>query len=327
MMYRSIRNIPVKLCCVLLAAVMLLCGCDNGQPAEITETTEITDSGIAPINISGEVFQLGGKSAEAAELSDYPVIINNTTINEKPKTAICLSSSLTEIIYELGYGSRLIGRGSYCEYPEAVKALNDFGRPAAPDLDAVKNASPDVLITATAIPNIDSVALSDLGIKVVYIPSPHSLDEFGRIYKAIGMIFDGLFDGEENGNRVFSEIRSSLETSGISLGKFIYVTEGLSIAGGDTFENAVLSLFGTNIASGASGYIAYSELAADVQPDVVLLNSELGTDEISSDERLGALAAVQSGNIIKISNSCFESPTGQITELLEELSKAEETAQ
>ena len=306
---------------ILISAVMLLGGCDSMPVPDESSDTAI--SGLAPISISGEILPSNETTADATELSDYPIIINNTVINKKPETAICLSNSLTEIIYELGYGNRLIGRGSYCDYPEEVKSLTDFGRPTAPDIEAVKAAAPDVLITATAIPNIDSVSLSDLGIKVIYIPSPHNIEEFGRIYKAVGMIFEGLFDGEENGNRQFSGIRSSLEESGISLGKFIYVTEGLSVAGGDTFENAVLSVFGTNIAGNAVGYHVYSDLSPEYQPDTVIISDELNIEDITSDSVLGSLDAVQSGNIIKIRNSYFESPSGQIVNIIKELNKSE----
>lgn len=317
-MKRSRQLFFTTVCCCVIASVMALSGCDNDiEPAE---TTEQLVSGLAPISISGEILPMNENTADAAELSDYPIIINNTVIDEKPETAICLSSSLTEIIYELGYGNKLIGRGSYCDYPEEVKALTDFGRPSSPDLAAVKNASPDVLITATAIPNIDAVALSDLGIKVVYIPSPHTVDEFGRIYKAIGMIFDGLFDGEENGSRTFSAIRSTLESGDITVGNYIYVTEGLSVAGGDTFENAVLSLFGTNIAAEASGYVAYSDLSPEYQPDTVIISDALSFDEVTADSVLGMLEAVKSGKMIKIGNSYFESPSGQIVNIVNELS-------
>lgn len=302
---------PGRVAALVLSAAVLLCGCDKPDIAETEESISETTSGkLGEWVISGE----------DDTLSAYPVTVNDIEITASPQRVICMSSSLTEIVCELGYGDRLIGRGSYCDYPESVSSLPDFGRPAYPDLDAIVRTAPDLLLTATSIPNIDVVKLTDSGIKVIYIPAPRSLDEFGRIYSALGIVFEGIFDGEDDGNKVFSDIRSRLTGSGISVGSFIYVTEGGAIAGGDTIESSVLSLFGTNLAKDASGYCYAADVLGEEQPDVVIINSDVSVDMISDDEKLGTLDAVVAGRLISVSNSYFESPSGRITGLLEELS-------
>ncbi|MBP5606052.1 MAG: ABC transporter substrate-binding protein, partial [Ruminiclostridium sp.] len=229
---------------------MLLCGCDSTQIQE-TDTSITSESSVTAVSIiSGELLLPEGGD----NVSDYPVIINDTEIEKTPEKVICLSSSLTEIIYELGFGAKLNGRGSYCDFPESVVSLRDFGKPSSPDLDAVRAAKPDLLVTATSIPNKDIAALSDEGIKVLYIASPRSVEEYGRIYCALGMVFEGMHEGEKTGNAIFGKIRDKLENADISLGKFIYITEGNAVAGGDTFESSVLSLYGDNIAKEAFGY-------------------------------------------------------------------------
>jgi iron complex transport system substrate-binding protein len=296
----------------------MLGGCDTPIPTEITATESGADTSG---KITDGFIPIADIDDEQDVPSDYPVTINDTVINKRPATAVCLSSSLAEIIYELGYGDRLIGRGSYCDWPEEIKSLTDYGKPAAPDIDALKRTAPDVLITATAVPNIDIKALNEYGIAVVYIPSPRTVDEFGRIYCALGMIFDGMFDGEEKGNNVFSGIREELENSGITLGSFIYITEGLTIAGGDTFESTVLSMFGNNAAEALNGY--YSGDSGDIQPDTVIVNAALDIGAISADPVLSKLDAVKNGRIIKINNRYFESPSGRITAIIKELQGTE----
>lgn len=300
-----------RLAALILSAAVLLCGCNKDISAETEEsTTESTSGTFGEWVISGETDTM----------SAYPVTINDVEIQSSPQRVICLSSNLTEIVYELGFGSRLIGRGTYCDYPEEASSLPDFGRPAYPDLDAIIKASPDLLLTATSIPGIDVVKLNDNGIKVVFIPAPHSVDEFGRIYAALGIIFEGMFDGEDDGNKVFSDIKKQLTGSGISIGSFIYVTEGGAVAGGDTIESSVLSMFGTNLAKDATGYCYASDILGEEEPEVVILNSDVSAETLIEDEKLGSLEAVQSGKIINLSNSYFESPSGRIIGLLEELS-------
>ena len=295
----------------LLAFVLALCACDSLD----NNSTETSVSDTEKVRVTGELLI----SDDDDDFSGYPVTINDTVIKSSPVKVICLSSSITEIIYELGFGERLIGRGSYCEYPEAVLSLKDYGKPAFPEFDAVRNASPDLLITATSIPSKDISALSELGIQVLYIPSPRSVEEFGSIYRALGMVFEGQFDGEETGNKIFSAIRSELTGSGINLGRFIYVTEGGAVAGGDTFESSVLSIFGENIAASASGYTFDKSLLADDQPDTIVFNSDVPESELMSDTALSSLDAAVSGKMISVRNSYFESPSGRITGLLAEL--------
>lgn len=306
---------------LMLAGVLFLGSCDTPMPSEISTTG--TDS-AAPDKITGGIITINDNDDEDTDTvisSDYPVTINDTVIVKRPETAVCLSSSLTEIICELGYDDRLIGRGSYCDWPDKILSLKDYGRPSAPDIAALKDSAPDVLITATAVPGIDIKALNENGIAVVYIPSPRTVAEFGRVYCALGMIFDGMFDGEENGNLVFSGVKNELENSGVSLGSFIYITEGLTVAGGDTFESSVLSLFGTNAAEELKGY--YSGDTGDIQPDTVIINAGLDTNYIYSDPGLSELEAVKNGRIIKINNRYFESPSGRITGIINELNGTE----
>lgn len=304
----------LKSICLALTACLLLCGCDIRS---LTGPDKETDSGIS---VRGEPLTIDGKSSSTdGEPSEYPVIINGITVNASPKSVICMSSGLTEMIYELGFGDRLIGRGSYCDSPENVLSLKDYGKPSAPDLDAIIAARPDIVITATSIPDKDTVLLSDSGISVLYIPAPRSVEEFGKIYCALGMIFEGMFDGEDDGNKLFTQVKMSFYSCDYSVGNFIYITEGLTAAGGDTFESSVLSLLGTNIAADASGYVSYASLSSDVQPDTVLLNSDISVEEVRADETLGTLEAVANGNIITISNSYFESPSGRLTGIIAEL--------
>ena len=298
-----------SLSAALLAAVILLCGCQ--KIADDTAVTgEDTDSiNDAVITVMGEESYPDG----------YPVIINDTEIKAPPEKVVCLSGGLTEMIYELGFGEKLTGRGSYCDSPEEAAALPDLGKPTAPDIDAIKAAAPSLVITATPVAGKDVIALADSGISVVYIPAPRSVEEFGRVYAALGMIFEGMFDGEDDGNKVYRAVKEKLDGCTADLGKFIYVTEGLTVAGGDTFESSVLSLYGTNIAQSSTGYSFDKTSLTEEQPDTVVLNSDISLDELRADGILGSLDAVTAGKVISVSNSYFESPSGSIIGICDEL--------
>ena len=259
-------------------------------------------------------------SAPIEEPKPFPIMVNDVVLEKAPEKVVCLSSSLTEILFEMGYGETIVGRGSYCDYPEEIIGVADVGRPSKPDLDAIIALKPDVLFTATSIPIKDRYKLEDNGIKIIYIPCPTSLSEFQRIYSAIGLIFEGVFDGEETGSKVFADLEALISSANIDFGKFVYITEGLTVATGDTFESSFLSRFGTNIGADGKDYGFPKEYLAEFQPDVILLNDIYTVDDLLADEFYSTLDAVANGKVYCISNTYFERPSYRIAELIEILS-------
>ena len=145
------------------------------------------------------------------------------------------------------------------------------------------------------------------------------MESFKSVYTAVGLIFEGIFDGESAGNKCFSAIEETLGTDEIQLGNFVYITEGLSVATGDTFEHSVLSAYGTNIAEPGTKYSYDKEYLVEFQPDIILLNNNYTIDDLLADETYSQLTAVVNGNVYTIDNTYFERPSGRITGLIKEL--------
>lgn len=286
----------------------MLCSCEIRM--ETAVTTDETVPAIVTTIVSG---------TEEPEPQPYPVVVNDTEIYAVPESVISLSPSLTEIICEMGYGEKITGRGSYCDYPEEIAVVTDVGRPSKPDIEAIISISPDVLFTATAIPTKDLYKLEESGICVVYIPYPRDMKQFENIYTAIGLVFEGKFDGEAAGSKAFSSVKSTFESADISLGNYIYITEGLSVVTGDTFESSVLSFFGTNVAENGNDYGYPKEYLIEFQPDIIILNDNYTYDDLLSDEIYSQLTAVAENKVYNISNIYFERPSGRIVEIVDSL--------
>lgn len=255
-----------------------------------------------------------------AEPMPYPLSVNKTEIKASPEKVVCLSPALAEIIYELGYGDTIIGRSSYCDYPENILGAKDVGTAANPDINAISDLMPNLVITSTPIASKDIFTMEQAGIATVIIPSPTTLEGFSSIYTALGLIYEGLFTGREKGEETYSGISKLLgNTEALSIGKFVYVTENVEIAGGNTFESAVLSCFGTNIAKEGTEYTYDKSLLLENQPDIILLNSKYTRETLLNDEILSQLEAVQNNNIIYIDNIFFERPSAGIKELINTL--------
>ena len=105
-LYRYIKKIPA----VLVTAALIMCGC-----------SEISQEAPVPTTVS------------QTEERPYPVTVGSLVFNEQPQTVGSLSPAITEIICELGYSDKIIGRSSYCDYPESISEKAVIGSAANPD--------------------------------------------------------------------------------------------------------------------------------------------------------------------------------------------------
>lgn len=289
-----------KLTVLLIAAAVLLCGCQSSGASPDT-TEELTP-------------------AVTEEPEPYPLSVNDVEIISQPQKVVCLSPSLAEIIYELGYGDKIIARSSYCDYPAEISSAKDVGTSANPDIDAIIDLLPDLLLTSAPIASKDVFTMEQAGIKTLVIPAPTTLEGFSSIYVSLGLIFEGMFTGTEKGEETYSAVSKALgNTDAINIGNFVYITEGFAIAGGDTFESAVLSCFGTNAAKNSSEYGFEAEDLLTDQPDIILLSDKYKREDLLEDEIFSQLDAVIEDKIIYINNIYFERPSSRIIELTQRL--------
>lgn len=288
-----------KLSALLLVIAVILCGCRDTDTDIPEETTENTTS---------------------EEPMPYPFTVNGTEISAQPERIVCLSPALAEIIYEMGYGDRIVGRSSYCDYPLDVLKAVDLGSTANPDINAITELIPDLVITSTPIASKDMFTMEQAGIKTVLIPAPTTLEGFSSIYTSLGLIFDGMFTGTEKGENTYSAVSKALgNTDAVNIGNFVYITENLTVAGGDTFESAVLSCFGNNIAKNETGYGFDPAGLVEKQPDIILLNDKYTIDDLIENEYYSQLDAVIENRVIFINNVYFERPSARITILIDGL--------
>jgi iron complex transport system substrate-binding protein len=63
-----------------------------------------------------------------------------------PSRIVSTSPSITETLFALGLGSRVVGVSSYCRYPEAVTSLPRVGTFLKPDAEIIAQLRPDLVI-------------------------------------------------------------------------------------------------------------------------------------------------------------------------------------
>ena len=111
----------------------------------------------------------------------------NDVVLAKPASRIVsLAPHLTELLYDAGAGSKLVGAVEYSDFPAAARALPRVGSDAGIDLEAVIALRPDLVV---AWPNAGSARAVDrlaaLGLPV-FRSEPRELEDIARTLERLG---------------------------------------------------------------------------------------------------------------------------------------------
>ena len=288
-------------------AASVLCGCtevDEERPIRLTETTAVVEL-------------------------PYPVTVGAFTFEKTPETVGSLSPAITEIICELGYGDKLTGRSSYCDYPESVKSKNELGSAANPDVNAIIEAKPELLISMSPIAKKDITAIEAAGTRVWIIAPPETPEELYDCYYSIAAAFGGKLDCEDAAKQALQPMYTALDNTEGKLGSFVYImSTDLAVATNSTFAGNFLSRFGTNLAGDSEKLSLTVEELLELDPEWLILPDYISKYELS--EETSALSAVKNNRIVYLSEEAMariERPTSRldtaVADVLESIKEAE----
>lgn len=122
-----------------------------------------------------------------------------------PARIVSTSPSITETLFALGVGSRVVGVSSYCRFPADVVRLPKVGRFLRPDVELIARLRPDLVIVHAG-PNDVPRQLSVLGITSLTVDS----GTLGSVYSSIRMI--GAAAGvPDRAERLVAELQGRLD--------------------------------------------------------------------------------------------------------------------
>jgi iron complex transport system substrate-binding protein len=145
-----VRALSIVAIATLISLIPFSAGC-SGDDREQTTRDRIADTS-GPIQAVTTIRDAQGE------------ILRLTGV---PRRIISLAPNLTEMIYALDAGSRLVGRTAYCDYPAAVASVAVVSDIQTPDYDRILTLEPDLVLMSFA-GNSEGVyrKLRDLGIPV-----------------------------------------------------------------------------------------------------------------------------------------------------------------
>jgi len=199
---------------------------------------------------------------------------------------VSLEPPVTEILFALGAGPRVVGVSQYCDYPEAAKRLPKVGTFLTPNVEAIAGLRPTLVIGGAIASNVREVrALRALGFPTLMVKDD-SLEDIEGSIAAIG----GRVGLERQARELLDTIRSHIEAvrkrlRGVAPRTVLMLVghQPMVAVGRDTFLDELLTLAGgINIAGRASQ--SWPRLSIEyiiaTAPDVIL-DGQMGSDPAS----------------------------------------------
>jgi iron complex transport system substrate-binding protein len=303
----------------ILAALLLLTTLVACAPADIV-APEITE---AP----GTLTEVAEVPTETTGIQTVDMMGREIKLNAPATRVVALSAADCEILYAIGAGDLLVGRGEFCDYPAEVLDVPAVQSGMETNIEQIIALAPQVLFMSAMAQTEDQVKqLEAAGIQCIVSDAK----DINGVYQAITLI--GAVTGrDEDAFNIVANMEatlSELSVHAIELqGKSVYfevspLQYGLWTAGKGTFMDEVATMLGlTNVFADASGWAEISEeQVLKANPDVIVTiamyfgEGQTPVEEILSRPGWQDVTAVKNGDIFNLPNDELSRPGPRIAD-------------
>jgi len=254
-------------------------------------------------------------------------------IDEIPQKIVSFGPSITEILFALGLGERVVGVSDFSDYPEEAKSKPSVGSAYSPSIEKLVELEPDLVFTVEH-EQLNS-ELEALGIKFLILDP----DDIDGIFSNIELV--GAVTGtEDEATELIGSMEDTIDyvlaqVEGAPAVSVFFIVDGTDLtlpwtSGPGSFIDALITMAGgENIAAEAPGdWVQFSiEEIVGADPDVIIIQTMTGGIPTVSIEALeehpiwGEMTAVIQGNVFLIDGDLVSRPGPRIVQGLEELAR------
>jgi iron complex transport system substrate-binding protein len=249
---------------------------------------------------------------------------------ERIDRIVSLAPNLTEIVYAVGAGERLVGDTTYCDYPEPAKSVTKVGDTMHPSIERIIALKPQIVLVSTASQLEAFTKQLDAQGIAVYVTNPSSLDGVIQSIDTLG----ALFGDRVRSTTLETEMRSRIaaveaalknskplsvfyQVSGeplYTIGRESYLTDLVRRAGGISATADVPGAF--------PRYSDESALAARPEAIILPTGGSMGAANATIAAPLKNSPAALSNRIYKINDDHLSRPGPRLIDGLEEMARA-----
>ena len=250
-----------------------------------------------------------------------------------PQRIVSLAPNMTEILFAIGAGPRVVGVTRFCDFPEAAKAIPKVGGFLDISVEAVAAQRPDLVVGVPNATNRSAIeSLAQLKIPVLLFEA-HRL---GEVYTLIGEL-GAAADRRAEATRLamsmrmrVAETRANVQFARKVPVLFAYGRDPLIVAGPGSFAGELVDLAGgiNVVKEEGPRYRTYNiERVLTLAPEVLIDSSMAPSGEKSNDaalyerwSRFPSLPAVKNKRLHWVDPQLFARPGPRLVEALEKLS-------
>lgn len=303
----------------ILVAMLLLASLIGCAPAAIAAPQETEPAGT--------LQEVTDVAAETTGIQTVDMMGREINLDAPASRVVALSAADCEILYAIGAGDMLVGRGEFCDYPAEVLDVPAVQSGMETNIEQIIALAPQVLLMSAMAQTEDQVKqLEAAGIQCVVSDAK----DINGVYQSITLI--GAITGrDEDAFNVLTNMEGTLSElsvhAGELQGKTIYfevspLQYGLWTAGKGTFMDEVATMLGlTNVFADATGWAEISEeQVLKANPDVIVTiamyfgEGQTPVEEILSRPGWQDVTAVKNGDIFNLPNNELSRPGPRIAD-------------
>ncbi len=248
-------------------------------------------------------------------------------VTDNPRRIISFAPNITEIVFALNQGHRLVGTTQFSDYPEEAKALPIVGSYVNLNVEKIVALKPDLCIATKDGNPIDAVRFLE-SLKIpVYAVDPRDLDTVIKTITEIGVLLDAKIEAKRlvnDMNRRIERVKSRVSL--LSRRPKVFYQIGISpivSAGTNTCIDGLIQMAGgENLAKGPAAYPRFShEQVLTLSPEVLIITS-MARGEVF--ERVKAqwrqwpdMPAAKNNRIFLLDSALLDRPSPRMVEGLE----------
>ncbi|HEY3377711.1 MAG TPA: ABC transporter substrate-binding protein [Armatimonadota bacterium] len=275
-----------------------------------------------------------------ASQQDFPLTVTDAlgrtvTIPTRPERLISLAPNITEILFAIGAGPRVVADTAYCDYPPAAAALPKIGGYLDPNLEKVLALKPDLVLCDDINRHAMVDRLAGLGIPVV-MSAPERLQEVEGAIRQIGRAVgeashaETLADDLQRRRAAVTAKTAALPEASRPRTLFLFSLDGFYSAGpGSYIDELIRYGGGRNIITKPAA--AWPQLAIEsivaADPQVIILLAKYGKQHhltaavalatLLADRRWRDITAVKTRRVVVLDDDPMTLPGPRLIEGLE----------